>query len=151
MSAPVERIIRVFLAHTKDLPDGEIVRLKEQVHLLVQGTKLGQGMVAAPTVVSARDSYLEFEARHGAPVNWDLWMTHITDPTTFQGDEPRYHVFVVPDAYFGRATAGLLRLAQKKGRLIRYLSPETGRLVKVQDIRTINAGDWKRGWAVVTA
>lgn len=99
-------------------------------------------------VMTARQSFLDFEKKYGRPVNWKRWFDQITGTTAAFGMEPIFHVFVVaPESYVGKATKDIVAQALSKGRTVLRLTPDQT-LQKVTKVVAVDPGNFQRGWVV---
>lgn len=134
----------VIVLHPKQLEDEEINDLVTHVDRLVYDA------VKDPCdVKSAREVFLEFEKKHGKPVNWTRWTRHVVGPKEAFSKEPRFHILVVaPESIVGKATADIVSEAIRAGiSTILRLTPDAT-LVKVTKVVALDPDSLTRGWVV---
>jgi hypothetical protein len=131
----------VLVCHPKDIEEAELV-------VLVASVKASSLVQPDEPIVTARDSFLEFEKKHGKPVNWKRWFDHITGSLTTFGTEPRFRLFVIgPTSMVGKATKDIVGEALRKNRPVFRMKPG-GAFTKATKVVVLDPENYKHGWVV---
>lgn len=130
---------QVLICHPKDIEPDELNQLVSQVH--------EAGHFNGAALVTARDSFLAFEQKHGKPVNWRRWFDEITGLLPGFSSTPRFAAFVVgPTAMIGKATKDIVGEALRKGRPVYRLKDAS--LVRVTKVVVLDPENFKHGWVI---
>lgn len=105
-------------------------------------------------VTSARDDYI---ARALTCGGWDRWCASIGDIIDLFSREPRFHAVAVPRSNndcdrtvtIGRATAAICKAVAAAERTLLVFDPEAQVLFPAQQVRTVDAENWKEGWRIL--
>jgi vancomycin resistance protein YoaR len=133
---------RIFFAHPKDC---EAEAIDAALAHIMNDTALPDSNA---TITSARDSFLDFEAKYGKPVNWKRWFEHVLGNITSFGANPRFDAFVVgPESTVGKATKDTIVEALRRNRAIYRMTPD-GKVIKATKVVCLDAENYKHGWVV---
>ena len=143
-------IRRLFVAHPRNVLDGDLAELVEGITRAFAGRTLASGEPIELEITTGRASAKAWEEAHrGLAFNWKAWQRSIlgTVGGAFS-TEPAFHYFVVgPSLVIGRATAEILEKTLASRRTVMYL--DDGTLRKVARVAKIREDDWKTGWAAI--
>lgn len=105
----------IFLAHRKGIPE-DVLELQRQQLLIMLAAAKAHGVDVVLGLEDAADETFGIAAWQGQNGNpWDLWIQSVIE---------RYSTFVIPDFIVGRATAGMIEGALKKGAVVLYWNEE---------------------------
>ena len=134
---------RIFLAHSSSADPKELrAQAGKLLDLLQEKFKTKGDAYPTLQVVLGREDH----RRHWAG-NWEAWQASIVDRQDFMTGHPVYSIFVVPDGFCGRATAGILNRALKVNRPVMWWDGES-RLERVSAIHMDDPDDWSSGFRV---
>lgn len=130
----------VFIANSKDEQPAALARIVEQVKTLLDADPLaGKTSVS---ITTARD----FWEREGKVLGFAGYIEKVATGREYGTGDPLFHVFVIPSARVGRATADLARKAIGDGKRVFVLD---GTALKLASrVATVNPKDWQHGWEV---
>jgi len=134
---------RIFLAHSSSADPKELsAQAGKLLDLLQERFKAKGNSSPDLQVVLGREDH----RRHWAG-NWEAWQANIVDRQDFMTGRPVYSLFVVPDGFCGRATAGILKRALESDRPVMWWDGEA-HLEKVSAIHMDDPDDWSSGFRV---
>jgi hypothetical protein len=131
----------IFIAHPKEIEQDEIDGLVALV---------GASTLVTPEsiVVPARESFLDYEKKHGKPVNWKRWFDHITGMQGGFSRDAVFDAFVVgPSSIVGKATQDIANTALRRGRALYRVTPEQ-QIVKANKVTCLDPHNYAHGWVV---
>ncbi len=134
---------RVFLAHPINLDDARLTALKAAV-AEVAAREIEQGV----EIVLGRDDFNEQFAAQGG---WDGWTASVAEGTvpTFAGPRPRFAaVIVAPGREVGKATAQIIKLTLRTGKLVLFFDQGTASLHRIVGVVRTDPDDFRAGWTV---
>jgi hypothetical protein len=131
----------VFLAHSKS--DNDLATLKAKVINALDRAPQAPGAALSFSVVLGRDHHAVNFARCGS---WDAWCNDVATGIHPVKRTPMIDLFVVPEGPIGKATARILELALTVRKPVLML--REGGLVRARGIVTVDAKDYKAGWAL---
>ena len=147
---------RIFVAHRKPNEEEDTTwpyQLKEQILRALPSQYVGS------TVTLATEAWEEANPGGQVRVNYGRWIKSLFDPMPGSNPyavsrEPRFTQIVVPampddspgEVLLGRATAQILKMAQE--RQVHVAVYVNGAFHGIKDVKTLDAGAWKGGWAV---
>lgn len=137
------KTLRLFYATRKDAQDYEVASVVTSLQRAV--TQLTQGAMAVEVTSAKQD----FEARFAQLGGWDAWILDVAAGVRYDDRQPRFHAFAVTDLQVGRATAGILRAALERKKLVLWFSSDTGKLHRVGQIAEDDPTNWQQGWSVI--
>ncbi len=137
---PLLKTKRFFLAHPKGLDDAELERLQARAALALTELAAGRANVV---VTLGKD---DFDARWSQLGSWEAWAREVVQGRlSYTSDEPRYHAIVLISPQLGNATRMIVQNALAAGRPVLLLR-ETGELVVISTVFTLDTNNWKGGW-----
>jgi len=133
---------RVFHALRKGAPPQEAAALKADIRESLRRV--------VPTLnVIVTDAVEDFDANMARLGGWDGWESDVAMGVRYSDRAPRFHVIVLTDTEFGKATASIARQAVMAGKLVLFMESQTREISRVAEIVTLDENNWKSGWAAV--
>jgi len=97
------------------------------------------------TVICAHEEWAHSFATVGS---WDGWTRDVATGRRYPDYEPKYHIFVCPDAQIGKATAQILELAIAERKPVLYWPPSSMDPVKVVAVSEDDPQNYTGGWSL---
>jgi|TARA_R110000765_G_C18451725_1_gene548464 hypothetical protein len=138
----------VFYGHSSSDPLNQIKKDRKALENLLRERFHKQlGLAKSPIiyVIAGRQ-----EHQTGFSGDWEKWQRKVVSRKHATTGDICYHMFVVPGAVCGRATAAILSLAMEAGRRVAIWDRETGIIQKAIKIQAFDAEDWATGFRVTT-
>ena len=137
--------MRIFFAHPKSMPDDEIDWWsREIVRLLTDGPEVIE-------VTTGRDDFQRYAMGAGSFTAWAKEVAARKDMST---GKLYYDAFVSVNAYIGRATADILRVALNVGTPVIYLEQDEDKQSiephRVTQVVVDDPEDYLKGWYLDT-
>jgi len=137
--------MRIFFAHPKDMEDGDIdwwLKTIEQM-LSDEGDRVA--------VTSGRDDFQRYAMGAGS---FTAWAREVPTRKDMSTGKPYYDAFVAVNAYVGRATADILRVAINVGTPVIYLEQDEDKgsiePKRVLQVVVDDQDDYRKGWYLDT-
>lgn len=95
------------------------------------------------SIISAK---AEFDQHFAACGGWEPWIKAVVarvDPTS---RAPVYRGFILPNEYFGKATAGIVQAALQAQRQVLLFDPANPQLCRVRALEVVDPTDWQHGY-----
>jgi hypothetical protein len=137
--------MRIFFAHPKDMEDSDIDWWsKEIARMLADGTEIIE-------VTSGRDDFQRYAMGAGS---FTAWAREVPTRKDMATGKPYYDGFVAVNAYVGRATADILRVAINVGTPVIYLEQDEDKgsiePKRVLQVVVDDQDDYRKGWYLDT-
>jgi hypothetical protein len=137
--------MRIFFAHPKSMEDGDIDWWSREItRMLTDGTEIIE-------VTSGRDDYQRYAVGAGS---FSAWAREVAVRKDMRTGKPYYDGFVSVNAYVGRATADILRVALNAGTPVIYLEQDENTQSiepkRVTQVVVDDPDDYLKGWYLDT-
>jgi hypothetical protein len=137
--------MRIFFAHPKSMEDGDIDWWSREIkRMLTDGTEIIE-------VTSGRDDYQRYAVGAGS---FSAWAREVAERRDMATGKRYYDGFVSVNAYVGRATADILRVALNAGTPVIYLEQDENTQSiepkRVTQVVVDDPDDYLKGWYLDT-
>jgi hypothetical protein len=132
---------RVFYASAKGANPAEIIDECSRIRALLSDV-LGEEV----KVVAAHEEWADSFASVGS---WEGWTRQVATGRLFPSYEPRYHFFVAPSAYVGKATGQILQMALEDRKRVLLWPPNSMDPQQVERVEEEDPQNYTHGWHVV--
>lgn len=137
--------MRIFFAHPKSMPDDDIDWWAKTIEQMLSD---GNDRAA---VTAGRDDYLRYAMGAGS---FSAWAREVAVRKDMGTGKPFYDAFVSVNAYIGRATADILRVALNVGTPVIYLEQDEDKQSiephRVTQVVVDDPEDYLKGWYLDT-
>jgi hypothetical protein len=134
-------MIRAFYAAAKGANPVEVIDECSRTRAM-----LSEAFSEEVKVVAAHEEWAETFASVGS---WEGWTRQVATGLLFPAYEPRYHVFIVPTTYVGKATGQILQMALDERKRVLLWPPGSVDPQLVERIEEEDPGNFTHGWRVV--
>ena len=136
-------MIRVFYAAAKGADPAAVMDACARVRVFLTSVLEDEVKVVA--------AHEEWAANFATMGSWEGWVRDVAAGRVYPTYEPRYHLFVVPTVYVGKATAQILEVAMQERKKV-LIWPTTAAEPQIATgIEEDDPQNYTHGWRVIGA
>jgi hypothetical protein len=139
---PRNIVYRFLLLHPKQSNPATLAQLRQAIHyVMLHATQQDTPGIQVEVVTGEED----YNRRWHACGGWDGWIATVGNDASF------YSGYIVPgpDAIVGKATAGIVEVALRRGASVYFVDPATGTVLPVTAVNPTGANDYAQYARVV--